>query len=168
MLPGCGSSFFFFFFRHFYTGKNPCRNTIIPAKCVFTGVLYTVPWAPLLMCVPSAAEGFQHYFSSCVLDIIRKETLLSIHQETTPRDYFLDALTRAGLKLYLQFGWKIFFKFKNISSKHLMYFWKYNHSITVFMACTWGTCKDRKWEISTRDCLEPEQQKIFFCSMFLF
>lgn len=167
MLPGCGSSFFFS--QGISILEKILAEIQLYQQNVFSLVYFMLfPWAPLLMCVPSAAEGFQHYFSSCVLDIIRKETLLSIHQETTPRDYFLDALTRAGLKLYLQFSWKIFFKFKNISLKHLMYFWKYNHTITVFMACTWGTRKDRKWEISARDCLEPEQQKIFFCSMFLF
>lgn len=30
------------FFRHFYAGKLPCRNAIIPAKYVFTGLLYTL------------------------------------------------------------------------------------------------------------------------------
>lgn len=36
MLARWGNSFF----RHFYAGKIPCRNAIIPAKHVFTGLFY--------------------------------------------------------------------------------------------------------------------------------
>jgi len=38
MLAGWGNSFF----RHFYAGKIPCRNAIIPAKHIFTGLLYAI------------------------------------------------------------------------------------------------------------------------------
>lgn len=62
------------FFRHFYAGKIPCRNAIIPAKHVFTGLtLCYFPELPRQSVFCLQQKRFQHSsFSSVCYTLLKR------------------------------------------------------------------------------------------------